>query len=70
MQNKRTIAFLFPGICHKPVGGTKIVLEYANRIANSGYDVHIILEIPKPIPTTIKTAATAPSMVFHAWLGH
>lgn len=45
MQNNRTIAFLFPGICRKPVGGTKIVLEYANRIANSGYDVHIIYPV-------------------------
>ncbi len=40
-----SISFLLPGICHKPTGGTKIVLEYANRLAKSGYDVHLVYPV-------------------------
>ena len=39
---KDSITFLMPGTCQKPVGGTKIVLEYANRLAKIDYEVHIV----------------------------
>lgn len=37
----KSITFLMPSIGVKPVGGFKVVFEYANRLANDGFDVHI-----------------------------
>ena len=35
------INFILPFFCIKPGGGTKIIFEYANRLAEQGYDVCI-----------------------------
>ena len=35
------ITFLFPNIGSHPIGGLKVVCEYANRLASDGYNVHI-----------------------------
>jgi glycosyltransferase involved in cell wall biosynthesis len=46
----KTITFLLPGPGNKPMGGTKVVYEYANRLVNGGYKVNIIyptLMLPK-----------------------
>ena len=36
------IVFLLPNSASKPVGGVKIVLEYANRLAKDGCEVSLI----------------------------
>lgn len=38
----KSITFLFPTFTYSPVGGFKIPLEYANRLAEDGYDVHLV----------------------------
>lgn len=38
----KSIAFLFPGFVFSPVGGFKVPLEYANRLAEDGYEVHVV----------------------------
>ena len=38
----RSIVILFPHPTAGPTGGYKVVYEYANRLANDGYDVHIV----------------------------
>lgn len=40
--NEMRILFLFPGPGIKPVGGYKVVYEYANRLAADGYDVGVV----------------------------
>ena len=39
---KKRVTFLFPGIANRPIGGYKVVYEYANRLVNDGYAVNII----------------------------
>lgn len=36
------IVFLLPAATKRPVGGVKVVLEYANRLAADGYDVTLV----------------------------
>ena len=36
------ILFLLPNNASKPVGGIKVVLEYANRLVRDGYDVSLV----------------------------
>lgn len=38
----KTITFLLPGPGNKPMGGVKVVYEYANRLINDGYAVNIL----------------------------
>lgn len=39
----KTITFLLPNaVSNKPIGGVKIIYEYANRLAADGYNVNII----------------------------
>ena len=38
----KSIDFLFPHPAAGPTGGYKVVYEYANRLANDGYGVHIV----------------------------
>lgn len=38
----KKIVFLLPNNASKPVGGVKVVLEYANRLAADGYDVELV----------------------------
>lgn len=38
----KEITFILPGKEDKPVGGYKIVYEYANRFANADYKVNLI----------------------------
>lgn len=41
-SNKQKITFLLPGTGHTPIGGFKIVYEYANRLSQLGYEVSIV----------------------------
>lgn len=41
MTNKKSICFLLPSSGTNPVGGFKVVYEYANQFAENGYDVAI-----------------------------
>lgn len=40
-----TINFLLPGICITPIGGVKVVLEYANKMVEDGNSVNIIYPV-------------------------
>ncbi len=40
---KKIITFLLPGSSRKPVGGYKVVYEYANCLINDDYNVNIVL---------------------------
>lgn len=40
-MDKKSITFVFHQPSLQPVGGFKMVYEYANRLAEDGYDVHI-----------------------------
>ena len=42
MSEKKTIVWLLPEIDTIPIGGYKVVYEYANRFAADGYDVFIV----------------------------
>ena len=39
---KRRVVFFLPGIANRPIGGYKVVYEYANRLVDDGYIVNII----------------------------
>lgn len=39
------VVFIFPAKAHKPVGGYKIALEYANRLVQDGYEVQLLYPI-------------------------
>lgn len=41
-MNRRRVIFLFAALGRNPVGGYKVVYEYANRLAKDGYDVGIV----------------------------
>ena len=36
---KKRVVILFPGSAHRPIGGHKVVYEYANRFVAIGYEV-------------------------------
>lgn len=38
----KSVVFLMPCIGRTPVGGFKVVYEYANRLVNDGFDVKIV----------------------------
>lgn len=40
-----SITFLMPGRGVSPVGGFKVVFEYANRLSYDGFDVHIVYPV-------------------------
>ncbi len=42
MSEKKTVVWLLPGVDRNPVGGYKVVYEYANRFAADGYEVFIV----------------------------
>jgi len=48
MNNRITI--LFPGIADKPIGGYKILLQYANELAELGYQINVVYSCYFPIP--------------------
>lgn len=39
---KHSLTFLFPATAGNPMGGYKVVYEYANRLVAAGYDVNIV----------------------------
>jgi len=39
------INFVLPFKIRKPAGGFRVMYEYANRLANLGYDIHITYPI-------------------------
>ena len=39
---KKRVVILFPGSAHRPIGGHKVVYEYANRFVADGYAVDMI----------------------------
>lgn len=41
-RGKMKISFILPGFTRHPVGGYKIVFEYANRLSKNGFDVQIV----------------------------
>lgn len=41
------ITFILPGIPNRPIGGFKIIFEYANRLTIRGYKVNILFECSK-----------------------
>ena len=41
-KTNQKIVFLLPNSANKPVGGVKVVLEYANRLAKDGGKVSLI----------------------------
>tara|TARA_Y100000385_G_C12835349_1_gene526391 strand:+ start:226 stop:621 length:396 start_codon:yes stop_codon:yes gene_type:complete len=41
----KTITFLLPGPSSKPIGGYKIIYEYANRFVTDGYSVNIVFPV-------------------------
>ena len=43
----KTICFVLPDGAYKPTGGAKVVLEYAKRFAQAGYDVTVGYKIPR-----------------------
>jgi len=47
---KNTINILFPSVGVKPVGGYKIILQYANKLAEIGYEVNVIYSCYYDIP--------------------
>jgi glycosyltransferase involved in cell wall biosynthesis len=42
MRSAKKIFFLLPSKCTSPVGGFKVVYEYANRFSSDGYDVTVL----------------------------
>ena len=38
----KSITFLLPSVAYTPIGGYKVVYEYANRLVNDGYDVRVV----------------------------
>lgn len=42
---KKTVTFLLPGGSKEPIGGYKVVYEYANRLVNDNFNVNIILPV-------------------------
>lgn len=38
----KSITFLMPPFSYSPVGGFKVVLQYANLLSEDGYDIHIV----------------------------
>lgn len=47
-MKKLRIHVLLPGLTTKAGGGTKIMYEYANRLAERGHEVHIYHSVAKP----------------------
>lgn len=43
----KSISFLLPSVNRNPVGGYKVVYEYANRLVGDGYDVHIVYPVSR-----------------------
>lgn len=39
---KKKVVILFPGSAHRPIGGHKVVYEYANRFVADGYEVDMV----------------------------
>ena len=47
-MKKLRIHVLLPGLTSKAGGGTKIMYEYANRLAERGHEVHVYHSVAKP----------------------
>lgn len=48
-MKKQSITFIFPYIPDSPAGGVKVVLEYANRLVNDGWDVYVCYKNVRPM---------------------
>lgn len=44
-MNKKSITFLFGGVCPRANGGTKVVLQYANMLYRNGWDVRLVFSL-------------------------
>ena len=44
-MDKTNVVFLLPGVDHGPVGGYKVVYEYANRLVYDGWSVTLVYPI-------------------------
>lgn len=62
------ITFVLPGWARFPIGGFKVVYEYANRLAERGHDVsivHSLITPPRQVGTVKKIAASIISRISH-----
>lgn len=66
MQADNKIAFFLPSRENGPVGGYKVVYEYANRFAEAGYDVSIIYPY---LSVDDKDLCLNPLFRFKRWVG-
>ena len=44
-MDKKSITFVFSRPSISPVGGFKVIYEYANRLSNDGFEVHIVYDM-------------------------
>lgn len=61
-MNKGKIAFLMPEVASLPMGGYKVVFEYANRFVVDGYEVCVVL------PSSLITQEVTLGKVTRKWL--
>jgi len=62
---RKRITFVLSGPAVRPIGGNKIIFEYANRLASDGYEVHIVVSATilwkeQPLHLKLATAARYP----------
>ena len=69
MSNK-TICFLLSGYVDYPIGGYKIVYEYANRLVSCGYEVSIFFVKYSRKAGFLRTLARHPWKVFSSFFAH
>lgn len=63
----KSITFLMPPFQYSPVGGFKVILQYANKLSADGYDVRIVYADStkyKKIPLKIKLKLLIKSLLF------
>ena len=44
-ETTKSVTFLLPHTGKNPVGGYKVVYEYANRLVNRGYKVNVVYTV-------------------------
>lgn len=70
-MGEKSVTFLMPGRARVPIGGYKVVGEYANRLADDGFDVHIIYPINSSYAGSVvkylKAAARLGAWMLQGW---
>ena len=62
---KNSVLFLFPCAPFRPIGGLKVVCEYANRLAEAGYKTTIAYSITPPKPYDVTNTGAAKALCKH-----